>query len=424
MKQKYGILLSLLALVLPLNAQEQKANLAEGEVATFDDLYLEPESYWNGSDESGGFISGPAYFFNSYNPNWLSWGGWSYSNISDNITPGWGNQYSAITGAGRSSESGSNYGISYASPSAGIVFKDGSAHEVSGFYVTNTTYTTMSIKHGDDFSKKFGGEGGADQDWLKLTVIGYIQGDSASSATFYLADYRGDNPEDDYIVENWEWFDLAGLGKVDSLAFSMSSTDNGDWGMNTPSYFAMDNLTVVPDIAPIVSDPLEDVADEAGKQLDIDINGVFTDEDDDDLNIAVTLKSNTDDGVATASLDGMELSVSLLAAGSTTLTFEAISNNKSVEESMMVSVTTTGRQMNRIDFFRVYPNPTNGLIRIASMDASILEVSLYDPSGRRLDHYPMYLPGASMDISEYPPGTYILKAQSGLSVARMAILKQ
>jgi len=29
---------------------------------------------------------------------------------------------------------------------------------------------------------------------------------------------------------------------VKSLGFSMNSTDTGDWGMNTPAYFCMDNL--------------------------------------------------------------------------------------------------------------------------------------------------------------------------------------
>ena len=30
--------------------------------------------------------------------------------------------------------------------------------------------------------------------------------------------------------------------EVKKLHFSLSSTDNGDWGMNTPAYFCMDDI--------------------------------------------------------------------------------------------------------------------------------------------------------------------------------------
>jgi hypothetical protein len=60
---------------------------------------------------------------------------------------------------------------------------------------------------------------------------------------FYLADYRSD---EDYIINAWTWVDLTGLGAVYGLEFSLSSSDNSDYGMNTPAYFAMDNLETVP----------------------------------------------------------------------------------------------------------------------------------------------------------------------------------
>jgi len=46
----------------------------------------------------------------------------------------------------------------------------------------------------------------------------------------------------DYIVDEWTWIDLSGLGSVTNLEFSFTSTDNGAWGMNNPGYFAMDNF--------------------------------------------------------------------------------------------------------------------------------------------------------------------------------------
>jgi len=43
-------------------------------------------------------------------------------------------------------------------------------------------------------------------------------------------------------VKDWEWVDLSGLGLVDMIEFSLSSSDTGAYGMNTPAYFFIDNF--------------------------------------------------------------------------------------------------------------------------------------------------------------------------------------
>ncbi|MCF8226690.1 MAG: DUF4465 domain-containing protein [Bacteroidales bacterium] len=216
------------------------------ETANFDELVLEENSYWNGSDGSGGIASGPAWFYNHYNPDWFSWNGWAVSNVTDNTTPGWENQYSAITGAGFQSDGASNYAVGYVSPGSGIIFSDGPARQVAGCFITNATYTALSMKYGDDYAKKFGGADGDDEDWLKLSIEGYEGGVLTNTVEFYLADFSFEDSTKDYIIETWQWVDLTSLGKVDSLSFMMSSTDVGDWGMNTPAYFCMDNLYAFP----------------------------------------------------------------------------------------------------------------------------------------------------------------------------------
>lgn len=212
-------------------------------VSDIDDIELDTESYWNGDDLSGGFQSGLVWFPNSYNPDWAAWNGWACSNVSDNTTPGFANQYSAITGEGMPGET-SNYAISYASPHSTVRFTDSVPHEIDGFFVTNATYTALAMKYGDAFSKKFGGASGEDPDWLKLTIRGYYKGATSGDIDFMLADYRSADPIDDYIIETWQWVDLTDLGMVDSIMFFMESTDHGDWGMNTPAYFCLDELSV------------------------------------------------------------------------------------------------------------------------------------------------------------------------------------
>lgn len=204
----------------------------------FSEKELGDESYWNGSDLSGGFGSKHLFFPNNYNSEWQSWSGWSYSKVSDTSTPGYTNQYAAFTGGG---VAGSDiYAVSYGKNSITL----SAAGVVYGTYVTNATYTALSMHDGDDFAKKFGGETGNDPDWLKLTVVGRNNAnDSVGFVEFYLADYRFENNEMDYIVDSWEWLDLSVLGQVRTLEFSLTSSDNGDYGMNTPNYFCLDGLS-------------------------------------------------------------------------------------------------------------------------------------------------------------------------------------
>lgn len=120
----------------------------------------------------------------------------------------------------------------------------GTIHQVRGVYVTNAFVGVMSLRNGDGYAKKFGGETGNDPDWFKLTATGYNGEEMIGSVDFYLADYRFEDNSKDYIVENWRWFDLSALTGATEIAFSLSSSDVGDYGMNTPSYFALADMVV------------------------------------------------------------------------------------------------------------------------------------------------------------------------------------
>jgi len=253
MKQVYFLLAAFFIAILALSGQDHTFS-RENLIVDFEDLPLDPESYWNGSDGSGGFESGPSYFPNNYIPDWFSWSGWSYSNMGNDSTPGYGNMYSAIT-AGGIDTAGSgviNYGVSWISSdfmtgepiSVSMKFKDLEPHQVDGFYVTNTTYAALSMELGDDFAKKFGGESGDDPDYFVLHVWGILNGLETDTVDFYLADYRYEDNSQDYIVNTWEWMDLSSLGKVDSLMLILSSSDEGAFGINTPTYFCVDNIHV------------------------------------------------------------------------------------------------------------------------------------------------------------------------------------
>ncbi len=216
-------------------------------VVDFEDIgaSLPPNSFWNGSDESGGFTSGGLWFPNNYTATWMSWDGWAYSNTTDTTTAGYLNQYSAYTGSGYNASA--TYGVAFQGFPGPISIQNIPAGQLLGAYITNTTYAALSMLQGDSFAKKFGGQSGNDEDWFLLTITGKnTAGETVGTVDFYLADYRFTDNALDYVLSDWTWVDLSSLGAAGAttLEFGLTSSDVGDWGMNTPGYFALDNLTL------------------------------------------------------------------------------------------------------------------------------------------------------------------------------------
>lgn len=199
----------------------------------------------NGSDGVNTFTEAGVILNNVFTvfPNFTSWSGWSISSVNDPNTSGFENQYAARPGSGVGG--GIAYAIGFAGGDGNVLQLTESAAgaPVNGLYVSNTSYAYYSMLDGDMFAKQFGGETGNDPDFFLLTIKGYSGGSlTTDSVNFYLADYRFANNEEDYIVDNWNFVDLNELGAVDSLAFSMQSSDVSAFGLNTPAYFAIDQV--------------------------------------------------------------------------------------------------------------------------------------------------------------------------------------
>ncbi len=210
-------------------------------VATFEDVNIPYGSFWNGSDGSGFFASGGIRFSNNYDSIYDSWDGFSCSDINDSVTGELDGQYNAIAGTGQGETS--SYVICYVGFMGLPVITLVSETTVYGLYVTNNNTSYYSMLNGSMFSKKFGGSTGNDKDWFMLTIIGKDNnGNQTGTVDFYLADFRFDNNNEDYIVNIWKFVDLTSLGKVKTLEFNLSSSDTGSWGMNTPAYFAIDTV--------------------------------------------------------------------------------------------------------------------------------------------------------------------------------------
>ena len=101
-------------------------------------------------------------------------------------------------------------------------------------YVCQNSNTMEAIAHGGVFNSRVFTE----KDTLALIVNAL---DSTlqpiSTKTYYLA-------VDGKKNAGWEKVPLIALGKAVGLSFSMTTTDIGQFGANTPLYFALDALTV------------------------------------------------------------------------------------------------------------------------------------------------------------------------------------
>lgn len=324
-------------------------------ISDFNDLTLSDNSYWNGSTGEGSFESGIVTYINDYDLQYYSWSGFAYSNTTDNTTPGYTNQFSAYTQGGMDANpTGTNYGVGYMITDwmSGTYdpvpltanFENNEAHVVNGFYATNSTYAYLSMLNGDSFAKKFGGTSGNDPDWYKLMIFGIDADDNPTDTIeFYLADFRFSDNTKDYIVANWRWVELSSLGAVKSLNFFVLSTDSGNYGINTPAYFCIDNMSIQLDgnidHAPEVVNPIADVIVEfnAG-DYSVNLENVFSDPDGDEISISISSNSNPTLVTPTLVNDLLTLTFAQNNSGVSEIVVTATANELSVSDTIMVTV--------------------------------------------------------------------------------------
>jgi Domain of unknown function (DUF4465)/Secretion system C-terminal sorting domain len=228
----------------------------------FEAPVLALDTSWYGQDQmtdgdtiySNGFLD----FELNFNAGFNSFTGFSVSSMTDTMTTGSANQFSAITGVG--SANSDQYSICFAPTWANNrVFLQNPADNFYSVKVTNTTYAYKSMLNGDMFGKPFGADTSATgaidntngEDWFLLTIyaLGSDSLNTGDSINFYLADYTFANDSLDYLIDSWQTIDLIPLysgTEIYGLDFVLTSSDTaGGFGMNTPSYFALDDLEIV-----------------------------------------------------------------------------------------------------------------------------------------------------------------------------------
>ena len=223
----------------------------------FDDaqgITYNEQGYWDkvyDTGETSFAIDGVIF---SHQASATEWGGYTYyswygfcpSKSTDNTDYSDGdwtsNQWGAITGGGvagngdayllgfwNSSEDTNSRPI----PPACSISYGGGAFDPEEVYVTNSAWGYYAMKNGSAFNKQF-----ADGDKCTLHIYGVRGSVISGKVEVSLAD--GAN-----ILNTWKRVDLDPLGDdVDMIYFQITSTDTGDWGMNNPAFFCLDNLKV------------------------------------------------------------------------------------------------------------------------------------------------------------------------------------
>ena len=305
------------------------------EPATFEDVPLGSGGIWQPPTGENEMPSGGWLFTNSNQYGY--WGGFTASNRTDLNQTGLNAQYTAVTGCGY--DGSSQYAVAYTyGVQTDVYAADGQSHTVTGCYITNNLWAYQDVLEGSMGQTPFGGLTGDDPDWFKLTATGKnASGQTVGTLDFYLADYRFDNPEDDYVLDTWEWFDLSPLGEVATISFSLSSTKSNYGGMITPAYFCMDNFNgggAAPDEPPYIVNPVQDVVfNEYPQTIQVNLNGVATDPDDPDDQITYSIVSNSNPSALSATMSGKILVMTRQNANQATanLTMRATSDGQYVD---------------------------------------------------------------------------------------------
>lgn len=207
--------------------------MVAGNVATFENEegginLTETESAWQGADAPvdglNAWTSGD-YTFKTYVAG-TYYSEFTVSNQTANTSTGWEEPYRSAKGGAYEGDNFAVWNMNY----YGVDKITFSERVVPGFYVNNNAYAVNSMLNGDGFAKKFD-----ETDWFVLYCIGLKGADVVDTIEVYLA-------KDGAIMTEWTYVDLSELGVIDGMTFGMNSSDSGDYGMNTPAYFCMDNF--------------------------------------------------------------------------------------------------------------------------------------------------------------------------------------
>lgn len=218
---------------------------------------------WTGTyDDDAESIESQCFsFLHSAIAEWKTWWGFTASNSTDDAMPAntiehqWSNM---AEGGILLNEDGTIKLDDFGAPAVGaempylvafyspymsarpidVVFNDGKLYDPQSVYVNLNSYAFYSVLLGDGYARAF-----TNNDAFTLTIHGVAADETEKTVDVSLASCSNG---DLTIARGWKYVDLTPLGTVNEIYFTLTTTDTGDYGANTPQYFCIDKLAVTP----------------------------------------------------------------------------------------------------------------------------------------------------------------------------------
>lgn len=212
------------------------------ETLEFDESGVWTETYNEDDYETIDYQS--MSFSHSAWADWNFWYGFTIAKCQDTTYAAMADQFHCVAGGGMAGK-GTPYLLAYAAegmsaePPCEIFFDD--AYTAEEVYLCIGSWALHNVTVGGAGHTFAAGDSlvveieGLDEDYEVI---------EGKKVTFFLADYRSANEADWTLNKGWEKCDLTALGEVYGLAFTMKSSDVGQYGTNTALYFALDGLKI------------------------------------------------------------------------------------------------------------------------------------------------------------------------------------
>ena len=286
-------------ITLDLNKPINPASLEYNDLGIWTGCYNDVDYTWlEFGDENGEFL-----LSHLIDGEGASWGGYYWDGFCPAIggdqaehASTWTTQYGGCMAGGgcvinddgsASADASQPYLVGYYSswamegPSNQVMFvgKDGNTtFKPVGVYVCNHPWPYYDCLHGGGAATGLE-EGG----YFDLTAVGVDADGNETSTTIRLAELVNGMLN---AINDWTYFDLSSLGEVESVYFTLNSTDVGDYGMNTAAYFCIDKFQVEDESTSAV-ETLNTNKAVAGVKY-VNINGMVSDKPFDGVNVVVT----------------------------------------------------------------------------------------------------------------------------------------
>ncbi len=378
----------------------------------FEDLTIEPESHWNGSDNSGSFTSKFITFYNTFDNTYASWSGFAYTNETDTQTNSYEN-YSSASGSGANNSD--NYAIAYVAsdwtgsydpiPVIAKIDTETAPNTILGLNVSLSAQTNLYIAAGDFKENKH---------WLKLRISAHNTSDlSSKTKDIILADYRYSDPNNGFSLTEWTYIDMAWAENMDSLNFILLSSDSGDYGLNVPSYFCLDNIGAeIPNEVP---------------NFEIEAKDTYIIYDNTPAELIVFAKGGVQPYTFTWSselgLDNYNSQSAIATPEETTTWTVTVTDavGTSLTEQITVNVGSSMVNTNELAEIQLNYNP-NGFIYLNS-NINIDFIKIHNIMGSEILHTNINSKSKELNINTLPNGAYIVSAYYGNNRYTTKIIK-